>query len=265
MVVEAGDANAVIWIKPDDWQSIPNPTRPAFFQSHTGTRGKGTGVGYADGSVRFLYETISPRVLCPLLTRNVGKLTARMTSSEGVRDEEKAKRRSRLSRSFALPKTWAAGTREGEAPSRAGEGDRGLSRKLSPSKQGRGREGEALSSRRRRSRSAGSSALKNRGRDSGGRGSRPSRAKVIAAQQEALASRKPGPPDSGRARLSSEPAKVIAAQQELRPSQNRGRRNLGGARSVRAGEGGSRLRAGLRPPKNWATGLVGEAVEPGQR
>ena len=76
MVVEAGDANAVIWTKPDDWQVDPEPTTAGVFQSHTGSRGKGTGVGYADGSVRFLHETISPRLLRALLTPNGGEIVS---------------------------------------------------------------------------------------------------------------------------------------------------------------------------------------------
>ena len=74
MVVEAGDANAVFWTKPDDWQVDPDLNTAGVFGSHTGVRGKGTDVGFADGSVRFLYETISPRVLRALLTRNGGEV-----------------------------------------------------------------------------------------------------------------------------------------------------------------------------------------------
>jgi prepilin-type processing-associated H-X9-DG protein len=70
MVIEAGDANAVIWTKPDDWQVDPDPNTAGVFTSHTGMRAKGTNVGFADGSVRFLHETISPRLLRALLTRN---------------------------------------------------------------------------------------------------------------------------------------------------------------------------------------------------
>ena len=70
MVVEAGDENAVIWSKPDDLQVDPEPNTDGVFSSHTGVRGKGTDVGFADGSVRFLHETIAPRVFRALLTRN---------------------------------------------------------------------------------------------------------------------------------------------------------------------------------------------------
>jgi Protein of unknown function (DUF1559) len=70
MLVEAGDANAVSWTKPDDWQVDPEANTAGVFGSHTGTRGKGTDVGFADGSVRFLYETIAPKVIRALLTRN---------------------------------------------------------------------------------------------------------------------------------------------------------------------------------------------------
>ena len=43
MVVEAGDANAVIWTKPDDWQVDPEPNTAGVFSSHTGDTRQGDG------------------------------------------------------------------------------------------------------------------------------------------------------------------------------------------------------------------------------
>ena len=38
MVVDAGDANAVVWTKPDDWEVDPEPNTAGVFKSHTGRR-----------------------------------------------------------------------------------------------------------------------------------------------------------------------------------------------------------------------------------
>jgi hypothetical protein len=74
MVIETGDAKAVVWTKPDDWEVDPEPSTAGVFSNHTGVRGSGSDIGYADGSVHFLYETISPRLLRALLTRNGGEV-----------------------------------------------------------------------------------------------------------------------------------------------------------------------------------------------
>ena len=74
MVVEAGDANAVVWTKPDDWETDPEPKTAAVFSSHKGADANGSNFGFADGSVRFLGETIKPATLRALLTRNGGEV-----------------------------------------------------------------------------------------------------------------------------------------------------------------------------------------------
>ena len=74
MVVEAGDANAVVWTKPDDWETDPEPNLAGVFSSHKGADANGSNFGFADGSVRFLGETIKPATLRALLTRNGGEV-----------------------------------------------------------------------------------------------------------------------------------------------------------------------------------------------
>ena len=74
MVVDAGDANAVIWTKPDDWEVDPDPDTRAVFSSHAARFDNGSYFIFADGSVRFLHETTSPRLLRALLTRNGGEI-----------------------------------------------------------------------------------------------------------------------------------------------------------------------------------------------
>jgi prepilin-type processing-associated H-X9-DG protein len=65
-VVDASDAAAVTWAKPDDWDIAVELKTQSLFGHHP----KGTNVGFADGSVRFLKETITPKVLHDLTTRN---------------------------------------------------------------------------------------------------------------------------------------------------------------------------------------------------
>ena len=66
MVVDASDALAVIWTKPDDWNVDPEPKREGLFGHHE----RGTEILFTDGSVRFIKTTISPVLLRGLLTRN---------------------------------------------------------------------------------------------------------------------------------------------------------------------------------------------------
>jgi prepilin-type processing-associated H-X9-DG protein len=73
-VVDAGDANAVVWTKPDDWEVDPEPKTAGVFKSHTGQRAGGTNFLLADGSVRFLSETIKPATLRAWLTDNGGEV-----------------------------------------------------------------------------------------------------------------------------------------------------------------------------------------------
>jgi hypothetical protein len=66
MVVDASDALAVIWTKPDDWDVDPEPKREGLFGHHE----RGTEMLFTDGSVRFIKTTISRVLLRGLLTRN---------------------------------------------------------------------------------------------------------------------------------------------------------------------------------------------------
>ena len=64
-VVDAADDRAVIWTKPDDWDVEPKLDLKGIFGHHPG----GTNFGFADGSVRFIKETVDPKVMEKLLTR----------------------------------------------------------------------------------------------------------------------------------------------------------------------------------------------------
>ena len=69
-VVDANDAAAVTWTKPDDWDISVELKLQSLFGHHP----KGTNVGFADGSARFLKETIMPKDLHNLTTRNGGEI-----------------------------------------------------------------------------------------------------------------------------------------------------------------------------------------------
>jgi len=68
--VDANDAAAVIWTKPDDWEVAPELKTQSLFGHHPG----GTNGGFADGSVRFFKETTAPKVWQALTTRNGGEV-----------------------------------------------------------------------------------------------------------------------------------------------------------------------------------------------
>jgi prepilin-type processing-associated H-X9-DG protein len=70
MIVETGDANAVVWTKPDDWEVDREPNMAGVLTNHAGGDGTGSNFGFADGSVRFLTERIKPATLRALLSRN---------------------------------------------------------------------------------------------------------------------------------------------------------------------------------------------------
>lgn len=70
MVVDAADASAVTWTKPDDWEAGPGMDPKTLLGHHP----SGTNVGFADGSVRFLKGDLEPAVLRSLLTRNGGEV-----------------------------------------------------------------------------------------------------------------------------------------------------------------------------------------------
>ncbi|MHC5543008.1 DUF1559 domain-containing protein, partial [Singulisphaera rosea] len=69
-VVDAADDRAVVWTKPDDWDVDPELDAKGIFGHHP----KGTNFSMADGSVRFLKETIKPSLLKGLVTRNGGEV-----------------------------------------------------------------------------------------------------------------------------------------------------------------------------------------------
>ncbi len=68
-VVDANDAAAVTWTQPDDWDNSRDIKAQGLFGHHA----EGTNVVFADGSVDFLKEPISPRVLRALTTCNGGE------------------------------------------------------------------------------------------------------------------------------------------------------------------------------------------------
>ena len=73
LVVDASDAAAVTWTKPDDWDIAVELKPQGLFGHHL----KGTNFGLADGSVQFLKETITPKLLHDLTTRNGGEVIDR--------------------------------------------------------------------------------------------------------------------------------------------------------------------------------------------
>jgi prepilin-type processing-associated H-X9-DG protein len=70
LVVDASDAAAVTWTKPDDWDVSAELKVQSLFGHHP----KGTNFGFADGSVNFLKETVTPKGLHNLTTRNGGEI-----------------------------------------------------------------------------------------------------------------------------------------------------------------------------------------------
>ncbi len=73
LVVDASDAAAVTWTRPDDW----DVSAPLKVHSLFGHHPKGTNIVYADGWVRFLKETVTPKVLHDLTTRSGGEIIFR--------------------------------------------------------------------------------------------------------------------------------------------------------------------------------------------
>jgi len=67
MVIDGSDALAVVWTKPEDWEVATG--FPPLFGHHP----QGTNFAFGDGSVKFLKETIKPKTLEALLSRNRGE------------------------------------------------------------------------------------------------------------------------------------------------------------------------------------------------
>jgi prepilin-type processing-associated H-X9-DG protein len=68
--VDAPSSRAVTWTKPDDWDVEPNADLKQIFGRHPG----GTNFGFADGSVHFIKDTIDPKTLQKLVTRDGGEV-----------------------------------------------------------------------------------------------------------------------------------------------------------------------------------------------
>ena len=68
-VVEASDAAAVTWTKPDDFE----PNEKDLLKGLLGLHPGGFQVGYCDGSVRFLSQTIDKVVLKAMFTKAGGE------------------------------------------------------------------------------------------------------------------------------------------------------------------------------------------------
>ena len=73
MALAASDESAVVWTKPDDWMVTPEINFKTLF----GQQPKGTSILLGDGAVRFLKETVTPKILQALLTRNGGEVIGR--------------------------------------------------------------------------------------------------------------------------------------------------------------------------------------------
>jgi hypothetical protein len=69
-LVDADDAHAVIWTKPEDWEIKPDQILKALLGHHPG----GFLAAFADGSVHFLPQTIDANTLHALFTRNGGEV-----------------------------------------------------------------------------------------------------------------------------------------------------------------------------------------------
>lgn len=70
MAVETGDEAAVIWTKPDDWQLGEDVSYAPLLGHHAG----GTNLLFADGSLRFVKDTIRQKILKALITRDGGEV-----------------------------------------------------------------------------------------------------------------------------------------------------------------------------------------------
>jgi len=70
MTFEVPGDRAVIWTKPDDWEVPDDIDLKALLSRHLG----GSNSGFADGSVRFLKQSISPDLLRKFLTSAGGEV-----------------------------------------------------------------------------------------------------------------------------------------------------------------------------------------------
>ncbi len=70
MLVDAADDRAVVWTRPDDWNVDPKLDMKGIFGHFPG----GTILGFADGSVRFIKETVELGVFEKLITKDGGEV-----------------------------------------------------------------------------------------------------------------------------------------------------------------------------------------------
>ncbi len=71
--VDAGDALAVTWTRPDDWNAS-SPDETFHLEGLFGHFPGGTSTGFADGSVRFLKDTLPEAIWKALMTRDGGEI-----------------------------------------------------------------------------------------------------------------------------------------------------------------------------------------------
>ncbi len=69
-VVDASNDRAVTWTRPDDWDIDSKLDLKGIFGHHPG----GTPFSFADGSVRFIKDSVAPGVLEKLITRDGGEV-----------------------------------------------------------------------------------------------------------------------------------------------------------------------------------------------
>ena len=71
IMIDVDDDRAAVWTKPEDWEVDPEPKTDGIFKSHEDRR---TNAAFADGSVRFIQETIAAATLRALLSRAGGEV-----------------------------------------------------------------------------------------------------------------------------------------------------------------------------------------------
>lgn len=70
MLLEVNDSEAVVWTRPDDWKFDPRRPMAGLGSSHV----DGFNAAFADGSVRFLADSLDPDVFKAWLTTSGGEL-----------------------------------------------------------------------------------------------------------------------------------------------------------------------------------------------
>jgi len=70
LTLELSKPKGVVWTQPEDWDAERDKSSKPMFGTHAG----GTNAGLADGSVRFLRDTVSDATFKKLFTRNGGEV-----------------------------------------------------------------------------------------------------------------------------------------------------------------------------------------------